>query len=164
MDYQVPTILERKPAIASAVATVNRYVDRRVGVLADNLSRGAVAAARIALVNECMAGLGTLLYEVDGAGHPVNVDGVTARLLVPVPWGSRGWKVWRLRQWEGRHLRRLLYRRYVQAERVALFAYSAECNGWYLNRRYDTPAKYGEYWRNHAITPVEWRYVEETKQ
>jgi hypothetical protein len=164
MDYQVPTILERKPAIASAVASVNQYVDRRIGVLADNLSRGAVAAARIALVNECMSGLCSLLYEVDGAGHPVNVDGVTARLLIPLPWGSRGWKVWELRQWEGRHLRRLLYRRYVTAERVALFAYSAECNGWYLNRRYDTPAKYSEYWENHAITPTEWRHMERNER
>lgn len=164
MDYQVPSILERKPIVASAVASVNQYVDRRIGEAAENLSRGAIAAARITLVNECMVGLGRLLYEVDAAGHPVNVDGVTARLLVPVPWGSRGWKVWGLRQWEGRLLRRLLYRRYVQAERVALFWYSADRNSWYLNRRYDTPAKHGEYWRNHAITPAEWRVSEGVKR
>lgn len=156
----VERTLERKPAVAQAVAGINRYVDGRIGVLAENLSRGAMAAARIAIVNECMTGLGRLIYEVDGAGHPVNVDGVTARLLVPLPWGSRGWAKWGLKQWEGRLLRRLLYRRYSKGERVAVFVYSADYNGWYLNRRYDTPAKYSEYWQRNAITPVEWRFVE----
>lgn len=168
-DYQVPVAvatvertMDRKPAIAQAVASVNRYVDQRIGQAAESLSRGAIAAARIALVNECMTGLGTLIYEVDGAGIPCNVDGVTARLLVPLPWGSRGWKAWGLKQWEGRVLRRLLHRRYSKGERVALFLFDSASNAWYLNRRYDTPAKYGEYWKNHSITPVEWRYVEES--
>lgn len=170
MEFKVPAVpasvatvertVKRKPTVAGAVASVNRYVDQRIGQAAESLSLGAIAAARIALVNQAMTDLSTLLYEVDGSGQPVNVDGVTGRILVPKPWGAGGWKYWQLKQWEGRTLRKLLDRRMRAGERVALFLYSGELNDWYLNKRYDTPAKYAAYWQQQPITPAEWRVVD----
>ena len=164
LDFQVPAsvatverTIKRKPTVAGAVATINGYVDQRIGQAAESLSRGAIAAARITLVNQALTDLSTLLYEVDGAGHPVNVDGVTGRILVPKPWGAGGWKHWRLKQWEGRVLRAILDRRMRASERAALFLYSPEFNDWYLNKRYDTPERYATYWQQQPITPTEWR-------
>ncbi len=164
IDFMVPAnvatverTVKRKTTVAGAVAGINAYVDQRIGQAAESLSLGAIAAARIALVNQAMTDLSTLLYEVDGAGYPVNVDGVTGRILVPKPWGAGGWKRWRLKQWEGRVLRAILDRRMRAGERVALFLYSAEFNDWHLNKRYDTPAKYAGYWQQQPISPTEWR-------
>lgn len=163
LDYQVPAsvatverTVKRKPSVAGAVANINAYVDQRIGQAAESLSRGAMAAARIALVNQAMTDLSTLLYEVDGAGYPVNVD-ATGRILVPLPWGAGGWKYWKLRKWEGRVLRAILDRRMRASERTALFLYSGETNAWHLNRRYDLPEKYTTYWQQQPITPTEWR-------
>lgn len=168
LDFKTPAAVatvertvKRKPTVAGAVASVNRYVDQRIGEAAESLSLGAIAAARIALVNQAMTDLATLIYEVDGAGYPVNVDPVTGRILVPLPWGAAGWRYWRLKQWEGRILRKLLDRRMRASESVALFLYSGESNGWHLNRRYDTPAKYAGYWQQQPITPTEWRLCEQ---
>ena len=164
IDFMVPAnvatverTVKRKPTVAGAVATVNAYVDQRIGQAAESLSRGAIAAARITLVNQALADLGGLLYEVDGAGYPVNVDGVTGRILVPKPWGAGGWRYWKLRQWEGRVLRAILDRRMRASERTALFLHSPEFNDWHLNRRYDTPERYATYWQQQPITPTEWR-------
>jgi hypothetical protein len=168
LNYQIPAdthaverTQKRKPTVAGAVANINRYVDQRLGEAAASLSRGAIAAARIQLVNEAMTGLGVLIYETDAAGFPVNVDGATGRVLVPKPWGGAGWKYWKLRQWEGRVLRRVLDRRMRAGERVALFLYDGAMNDWLLNKRYDTPTKYAAYWQQQPITPAEWRLCDE---
>ncbi len=164
LDFKTPTAIvtvqrnkKRLPGVAGAVATINRAVDQRVGGLAENLSLAAIAQSRLVLVNKALTDMATLLYETDDAGYPVNIDGTTARILVPKPWGAGGWKHWRLRQWEGRVLRRILDRRMRAGERVALFLYSAEFNDWHLNKRYDTLAKYSAYWQQQPITTAEWR-------
>lgn len=151
--------VKRKSGVAGAVATINRHVDQRVGELADNISRGAVIKSRIVLVNQAIAGLIDLLYEVDESGHPVNIDPITGRILVPVPWGEAGWRKWKLRRSEGRHLRKVLDRRMRTEERVAMFVYDGESNAWHLARRYGHKEAAFAYLQNNPITVAEWRQV-----
>lgn len=169
LEFETPTAfaavertMDRKPAIARAVAGINRYVDDRIGEVADSLNRGAIIAARLKLVNQALTDLALKIYEVDEAGHPVYVDVYedVYCLRIPLPWGSKGWRYWRLRQREGRILRKILDKRMRASERVALFHYSGDLNAWALNRRYDTPSKYAAYWTQQPVTMSEWRMSE----
>lgn len=164
MEYQIPAnvaaiqrTIKRKPTVAGAVANISAYVDNKLGEAASNLSRGAIIKARLTIVNEAMMGLIQLLYELDESGHPVNVEPTTGRVLVPVPWGSSGWAKWKLKQHEGRTLRKVLDRRMRASERVAMFLYSGASGRWHINRRYGTPEQAKVYFRQQPITVKEWR-------
>jgi hypothetical protein len=164
LDYQVPASVatvqrnvKRKPIVAGAVASINAYVDQRIGQAADNLSKGAIIKSRLVLVNQALGDLVGLLFEVDESGHLVNVDPVDGRILVALPWAAGGWKKWKLRQWEGRHLRRIFDRRMRGGERVAMFVYSGESNRWHINRRYGSKEAALQYLKQQPITVAEWR-------
>lgn len=166
LDYQVPANVatvernvKRKPIVAGAVAAINGYVDQRIGQAADTLSKGAIIKSRLTLVNEAMQGLIALLFEVDESGHPVNIDPATGRILVALPWGGKSWDKWKLRQWEGRILRKIFDRRFRASERVAMFLYDGESNGWYLNKRYGTLEAAQGYLQQHPVSVAEWRAV-----
>lgn len=166
LDYQVPAMvatvertMKRKPVVAGAVATINAYVDQRVGQAADNLSRGAIVKSRIVLANQALVGLIDLLYELDESGHPVNVDPITRRILIPLPWCAGGWKRWKLRNHEARTLRKVFERRMRATERIAMFLYSGESNRWHLNRRYGSKEAGLQYLIQQPITVAEWRAV-----
>lgn len=167
LNYQVPAsvatvkrTVARKPTVAGAVAGINAYVDQRIGQAAESLSRGAIIKSRIVLVNQALVGLIDLLYELDESGHPVNVDPVAGRILIPLPWAAGGWKKWKLRNWEARHLRRIFERRMRAGERVAMFLYSGESNRWHLNRRYGSREAALQYLKQQPITVAEWRAAE----
>lgn len=166
LNYQIPASVatvernaKRLPTVAGAVTAVNRYVDQRIGQAAESLSLGAILQSRIALVNQALVGLIDLLYEMDESGHPVNVDRVTGRILIPLPWGADGWKYWRLRNHEARVLRRVMDRRMRTGERTAMFMYDGESNRWHVTKRYGHKEAAFAYLQNNPITATEWRVV-----
>jgi len=170
LNFQIPAAVatvernsKRKPTVAGAVASVNRHVDQRVSQWADNLSLSAIIKSKVILANQALTGLIDLLYELDETGHPVNVDPVSSRILIPLPWGADGWKRWKLRNHEARVLRRLMDRRMRAGERVAMFIYDGASNRWCLNRRYGHKEAAYQYLQHNPITVAEWRIAEDKR-
>lgn len=140
------------------------HVRQRVAEAAQELSRAGDMQAHLELATEALAAFSVLLYEADADGQPCNYDRVTARILVPVPWSDRGARKWKMRQWEGRVLRRIMLDRTKERRRKPpLFDYSELSNRWYLNvSDYPTAAAALEWIRGQGPRFAEWRtsYVE----
>lgn len=124
-------------------ANPRTYVQQRIGEQAHTLSRAGETAARVERLNEALCRLVELLYQVDEDGSLPNLDAVTHRLLIPAPFGSKGWRRWGLRQHEGRALAAILRARCharQAGQRGHLFDYNTIENTWHLNLT-DYPAK-----------------------
>ena len=137
------------------------YLKERVAAVAANLSLSGEVARQCAVINEALLKAVALLYEKDADGAWANVDCITYRIRVPMPWGSVGWRLWGLRQWEGRVLRSLLIRRAQVGQgavRPALFDYNAEGNTWHLDvQSYVTPELATRFMQKESIKLGEWR-------
>lgn len=141
------------------VARPREHIRQRLATSAQELSRAGRMAARVELVNEALHKAVTLLYQADHGGGWANVDEVTGRVLIPLPWGSAGWEHYGLRQWEGRALNRILRGRlaaWTPAQRPPLLQYDA--GAWFLNRP-DYPAiEAALFWLQRTpVTLGEWR-------
>lgn len=139
------------------------YVKQRIADAADALSLAGTMAARVELANEALCKLVELLYTPDTDGAPVHVDPISMRIMVPVPWGSSGWKHWGLRAHEATVLRRILLARqssWQAGQRPPLFVYGADVRYWTLNIG-DYPSHNGAaFWlRGSSIALAEWRKV-----
>ena len=131
---EINALRDRKETIRQARPA--GYVRQRLADAAEQLNLAGRLAERVELVNEVLCSLATLLYLPDSDGRPANVDSVTFRLLVPAPWGSRGWRRWGLRAHEAETLRCVLLdrqRSYRTGQRPPLFTYDADSRSWYLN-------------------------------
>jgi hypothetical protein len=143
------------------IAHPKEMVRQRLASDADRLNRAGRDLARVELVNEALSRVTELLYVVDGA-HLCNMDPVTFRLLIPAPWGGKGWRYYGLRYWEGRALRRILWERQATfkpgAVRPPLFTYDPDTWAWHLNYAdYATLEAAGWYLKRAAITLKEWQ-------
>lgn len=109
------------------------YIKARIAQAAKELSLAGDMALHVAIANEALCKVTALLYETAGDNWLCNVDSVTSRILVVVPWGSKGFASWGLRKWESDVLRSILIARSGQREpRPALFDYSPELRTWFL--------------------------------
>jgi hypothetical protein len=155
----VVSILERK--IDVRLSRPREYVRQRMAEAGDKLNRAGKEAARVELVNEALCRLVELVYQRDADGTLANVDSVTYRLLLPAPWGSKGWRWWGLRAWEGQVLRNLLRARqaaFRQGQRPPLFTYDRETRTWLINLEdYPSLEAAGFWLKGSAITLAEWR-------
>lgn len=130
---------------------------------AENLSRRNADQAVVELLNETLAACVRLLYEKDDDGWPSNVDAVTARILVAVPWGKAGHRRWGLRRGEAEALRAILFAR--QAQGNGLFLYDRSRRSWYLNvADYPTLRLAGGYVAQQPIGVTEYRQVRSQMQ
>ena len=110
------------------------YIKKRIGQAAQELSRAGDTAVHCEIVNEALCKVTDLLYTTDSDGWRANVDSVTGRIMVVLPWGSTGFATWGLRKWEADVARSILIARSSQREpRPALFDYSPELRTWFLN-------------------------------
>lgn len=116
-------------------AQPKEYVRQRIAESAAELSHKGYLAARLEIISEALHRLCGVLYELDSDGGLANVDRVTHRILVPLPWGSSGWNRWSLRAWEAEALRNILRTRQASEARIRppLFDYNDEGWTWHLN-------------------------------
>lgn len=118
------------------------------------LSRRGRYAAKAELCNAALARLVELCFELDTDGIRANVDW-DGRILIPLPWGRAGYKLWSLRITEQRILNRLMRRR-SEGEKAPLFRYDATRRLWLLNLDYDQ-AQAARYLARRPLSAAEWR-------
>ena len=93
--------------------------------------------------------------ETDPDGRLANVDHVSGAVLVPLPWGEAGYKMWGLRITEGRALRFIMRRR-AERDRPPLFSYDADARRWVWSRSFGRNTA-ASYLRAAPITLAEYR-------
>lgn len=92
------------------------------------------AAQRIILMNEALSNFITKVYECDHYNHLINFDARSNRIMIPVPWGSRGHRHWGLTRPESYILRAIMFRRQDDSfGRPPLFYYVERTRSWALN-------------------------------
>lgn len=137
------------------------YVKQRIADAAGALSLAGSMAARVELCNEALHKLVELCYELDSDGLCCNVDIVTYRILIPLPWGSSGWKKWGLRYHEALVMRSIMLDRQgvKPGHIVPLFTYDAGVRTWQLNViDYPTPKRAQAWLQAGQITLGEWKH------
>jgi hypothetical protein len=138
--------LERKAAISTAQP--ERYTALRA--VAETLSKRNVDQATCEVLNEALARLVQLAYETD-AGGLCNIDGVTGRFLIPLPFGRNGSAQWGIRPSEANVLRQILFD--WQTEPPALLHYERSRRAWFVNLAEFGSAGIAKAWlRAHQVT------------
>lgn len=124
----VTVTMERKAELSKA--TPQRHTTLRAA--AQTLSLRNVDGAACELMNEALARLVLLAYEVDAGGF-CNIDAATGKLLIPLPFGRNGYARWGLRPQEANILRQVLFD--WQLEPMPLFEYDRMRRAWFVNLR-----------------------------
>jgi hypothetical protein len=88
-------MLERATEVATGQVTL--ATKKRLAVKAEKISRVGDSKAHVAVATAALMKLVITLYQLDDDGQPANYDRYTGQILLPVPWGKRGWKLWGLR-------------------------------------------------------------------
>jgi hypothetical protein len=138
--------LERKAELSTAEPA--RHLSLRQA--ADRLSLHNVDAATCEVLNEALARLIQLAYTVDTGGL-CNLDSVTGRFLIPLPFGRNGAAKWGLRPQEANILRQILFD--WQCEPPALLIYDRSRRAWFINLAHFGSVGIAKAWlRGHQIT------------
>ncbi len=151
--------LERIPGLRQA-ETPGHYIKQRFAKTAEELSLKGEAQAHVEVINEALCKVTELLYQADTDGSFANVDNRTYRILIPLAWGSDGFKVWGIRQWEADVLRAILIARSQasDAKRPALYDFSTVNRRWFVNvtdyASYDLAQRFLQ---REAVTLATWR-------
>lgn len=147
-----------RTGVIRAMSEAERFVRQRVGQEADLLSKLQDLKLILSEVDEALTKLVALLYEKADDGKFINLDLLTGKLLVSAPWGSKGWKKWGLRHWEGVVLGRVLQERAKYQEPRPLFFYRSDTTNWYADTGFYPSKKFAmEYLQRYPITVEEWR-------
>lgn len=150
-------IVDRKNEIRG-LAQPASAIKQRIAQAAQDLNRAGSMALHVELANEALTKFTLMLYQRDSDNGWANIDARTHRLLVPAPWGSAGWRVWGLRNWESRILRSIMLERVRDAKRPCLFDYNSDNRTWYLNvLDYGVIEAAQHYLQRSPITLAEWR-------
>ena len=150
---KLPRELQRTEVVRDAQSGVERFTPLRA--VAQNLSRRGLASAKVELFNTVLAGAVDLCLETDPDGRLANVDHVTGSVLVPLPWGEAGYKMWGLRITECRILRYIMRRR-AERDKPPLFSYDADARRWVWTRSFGRTTA-ASYLRAAPITLAEYR-------
>jgi hypothetical protein len=97
---------------------------------AETLSRRNADQAVCELMNESLARLVQLAYEQDAGGF-CNIDRVTGKLLIPLPWGRNGHAKWGVRPMEAVILRQILFDWHYPGP--TLLRYDRSRRAWFVN-------------------------------
>lgn len=152
-------LIERKNTLRNGLAADN-YVKQRIAETADKLSLSGILAARVEIANEALYNLIMLCYEVDTDGLCCNVDLVTYRILIPLPWGAAGWRKWGLRYHEAIVMRSIMLARQKPktGATIPLFVYDGGSRTWHLNvQDYPSPKVAKAWLAASQITLQEWK-------
>jgi hypothetical protein len=118
--------MNRKQMLSNAAP--ERY--RGLRAAAEHLSLANVDTATCELLNEALSRLVALAYEED-AGGLANIDNVTGKILIPLPWGRNGQGKWGLRPQEANILRQVLFD--WEHDAMPLLRYDRTRKSWFIN-------------------------------
>lgn len=88
-------------------------------------------SATVGLFNECLLKVSGVLYKKDTLY--INLDNITNRVLIPLPWGSTGYKNYGIRANECDVFRRIMIAKSLSKRKRPLFDYSEVNRSWYFN-------------------------------
>lgn len=147
--------MNRKAAIAATHPQRHTAIQRA----AESLSRRNADAAVVELFMEAIQRLTLLAYERDDNGY-CNIDLVTGRILIPVPFGKAGHRHWGISVSESVILREMIQRRQAQTvdRPPGLWLYDRSRRCWFLNLfDFDELADGLQYWQWWPLTVAEYR-------
>lgn len=135
---------------------------QRIAQAAESLNQAGGLQAQLGVCEAALVALVNVLYATDADQRPANHDEKTGRILVPLPWGSSGWKHWGLRRMEADCLRRLMIGRSGQRKPPCLFFYAVDSHQWYVDyENYPTTDDALRWVRDFGPQLSEWRVVVE---
>lgn len=144
------SILKRAAHLGTLAPSVNPR--KRLESRTDSMDRANVLQVQLSAATASLVAVTKLLYvQIDD--RFVNMDHETRRILIPVPWGSRGWKRWELRKWEGEVLRGILTDIAGGKDPVLFYPSAA---GWYVNDDWNQDQAL-TWIRTNGPTLAEWR-------
>ena len=133
---------------------------QRIAHAAEQLNQAGNLQAQLGVCEAALVALVNVLYAMDAEQRPANYDAATGRILIGLPWGSRGWKHWGLRRMEADCLRRVMLGRSGDSHRPRLLIYAADCRQWYVDfETYPTLDSALAWVRDHGPRLSEWRDV-----
>lgn len=158
----VVTVIKRKAAVLSAQPA--HFTPLRQA--AESLSRANIHRAHCEILNEAMAHCTVMLYEQDSARRWVNMDR-SGQILIALPWGRAGQRLWGLRRAEADALRHWLFSwqsKHDMRFGAALYLYSESERRWWINLADYPDRAAGLGWaQRHQISADQWRSLTETK-
>jgi hypothetical protein len=126
--------------------------------LAENLGRRNIGTAKARTLMKKLYDFVLELYDVDDVGTPWNVDRCDGRILIPVPWGKKGHRYWKLRQSEADILRAVVLHHWSKLDRPP-FIYSPELRHWYLSLEYKGVEQVIEWLQRYQIDATNWHIL-----
>jgi len=126
---------------------------------AAELSRRNADAAVVEVFAEAMQRLTLLAYERDADGY-CNIDAVTWRILIPLPFGKLGHRRWGITPSESVVLREMVQQRQLgrNGRAPGLFLFDASRRAWRLNLYdFDTLADGQKYWQRWPLSVQDYR-------
>lgn len=127
---------------------------KRLTEAAEGLNRAGLHQLALTNATASLVALSKILFDLEG-GQFANIDPVTRRILIPVPWGAAGYKRWALRKWEGETLRAILMDRGEDDSRPMLFLYDE--GQWFVSPDYDSYEAALAWIKEYGPTLEEWR-------
>lgn len=113
--------------------SIESLVKRLVQKTSDQIDRSNETALTVNKFNECLLKIIDLIFKQTDNQY-VNIDYVTHKILIPLPWGSNGYKVWGLRQYESEIFRKIMLAISEGKRRdKIMFFYSKESRCWFFN-------------------------------
>ncbi len=135
---------------------------QRLQSAAEQLNQAGSLQARLGVCEAALVALVNVLYATDADQRPANYDDKTGRILVPLPWGSGGWRHWGLRRMEADCLRRVMIGRSGQRKPPCLFFYAVDSRQWYVDYETYPTVNDALCWvRDHGPQLREWHTVVE---
>lgn len=120
--------------------------------IVDRLTLVGQVVSKVEFSNALLVGVVELLFDTDVDGEFANFD-IDGRVIVPLPWGSRGCYKWNVRTSEAKALRYIMLKRSNAAH--AWIVYRPESRGWYITQR--TSRHAFAMLNAEPITNEEWR-------
>lgn len=140
-------------AVGMGHATIDSYVRQREQIAADALNRLTTEQRYVVAAQEALLRLSQLCYVQVGSRY-VNIDNLTWRILIPLPWSRRSCQLYGLREWEARNLGNLIMAR-QEGRGPALFLYGD--TRWYINiADYPDIETAVAYWDKRRLMVDEW--------
>ena len=112
--------------------SADHLLKKQLQKVADDVSNSVRVGNKILFFNELLSALTNIMYEKQN-NRFVNLDEISFRILIPVPWGASGYKLWHLKQWESEILRSILFLRMDNRLVPPLYLYADEQRRWVMN-------------------------------